>query len=187
MENPWDIINKGHNLSSYERDRMFLNVGGQDFADVSGLSGADSDGDGRSVVAADFRNQGLMDLIVRQVGGGPLLLFENQMPPRHYLEVSLRGKESNRLGIGSRLILEAGGRKQVQELYPINTYQSQGPTRVHFGLGDATKVERLVISWPSGEEQELKELAGDCHMVVTEGSQGREAFETVVPGTTIRP
>jgi hypothetical protein len=187
VENPWDIITKGHNLSSYERDRLFLNVGGRDFADVSGLSGADSDGDGRSVVAADFRNEGQMDLIVRQVGGGPLLLFENQMPRRHYLEVSLRGTASNRQGIGSRLTLEAGGRKQMQELYPINTYQSQGPTRVHFGLGDATRVDRLVISWPSGEEQELKDLAGDRHVVVTEGSQGGEAIETVVPGTTIRP
>jgi hypothetical protein len=187
VENPWEIITKGHNLSAYERDRLFLNVSGGDFADVSGLSGADSDGDGRSVVAADFRNNGQLDLLVRQAGGGPLRLFENQFPLRHYLEVSLRGTTSNRLGIGSRLVLEAGGRRQVREVYPINSFRSQGPIRAHFGLGEATKVDRLSIHWPSGEEQELIDLAGDRHIVVEEGQTGAAAAETVVPGHIMRP
>jgi enediyne biosynthesis protein E4 len=187
VENPWDIITQGHNLSAYERDRLFLNVAGRDFADVSGLSRADSEGDGRSVVAADFRNDGHLDLLVRQVGGGTLLLFENEFPRQHYLEVSLRGTTSNRLGIGSRLLLEAGGRKQVREVYPINTYRSQGPIRVHFGLGEATKVDRLAIRWPSGQEQELIDLAGDRHIVVEEGRQGSAAIEAVIPGQVIRP
>jgi hypothetical protein len=187
VENPWEIIAKGHNLSSYERDRLFLNVSGGDFAEVSGLSGADSDGDGRSVVAADFRNHGQLDLLVRQVGGGPLRLFENQFPPRHYLEVSLRGTKSNRLGIGSRLVLEARGKRQVREVYPINTFRSQGPIRAHFGLGDATRIDRLVIHWPSGEEQELNDLAADCHIMVEEGQPAAAAVKTVTPGQVMRP
>jgi hypothetical protein len=187
VENPWEIITKGHNLSAYERDRLFLNVSGRDFADVSGLSGADSDGDGRSVVAADFRNDGRLDLLVRQVGGGPLRLYENQFPPRHYLEISLRGTKSNRLGIGSRLTLQAGGRTQVREVYPINSFRSQGPTRAHFGLGDATSVDRLSIRWPSGEEQELTALGVDRHIVVEEGRKGTAALKTVVPGHIIPP
>src|SRR5438477_13084440 len=88
VNNPWDIIKNGHNLSSYERNRCYLNVRGQNFLDVSFLSGADNDGDGRSVVAADFRNDGRMDLLVRQVSGGAVLLYENRFPPRHYLKVS---------------------------------------------------------------------------------------------------
>jgi len=187
VENPWEIITKGHNLSSYERDRLFMNVEGRDFADASGLSGADSDGDGRSVVAADFRNNGQLDLLVRQVGGGPLRLFENQFPRRHYFEVSLRGTKSNRLGIGSRLVLEAGGRKQVREIYPINTFRSQGPIRAHFGLGESTKVDRLLIHWPSGEEQDLTDLAGDRHVLVQEGRIGAAALETVIPGQVMPP
>jgi hypothetical protein len=187
VENPWEIITKGHNLSAYERDRFFLNVSGRDFADVSGLSGADSVGDGRSVVAADFRNDGRLDLLVRQVGGGPLRLYENQFPRRHYLEISLRGTKSNRLGIGSRLTLQTGDRKQVREIYPINSFRSQAPTRAHFGLADTPKVDRLSIHWPSGEEQELTGLAADRHIVVEEGRKGTAALETVVPGHTIRP
>src|SRR5712692_7982224 len=101
--NSWQIVALGHNLSAFERKRAFLNVKGQDFLDISHLTGADSDGDGRSVVAADFRNVGMLDLIVRQAGGGPLLLFENRLPRKNYLMVSLRGQTSNRQGVGARL------------------------------------------------------------------------------------
>src|SRR5262249_57454850 len=134
--------------SSYERKRVFLNVQGQDFVDVSYLTGSDSDGDGRSVVAADFRNTGQLDLVVRQVGGGAVLLFENDFPRRHYLTVSLRGRASNRAGIGSRLEATVAGRTLIRELYPANGYRAQMPASVHFGLGSADPVERLTIRSP---------------------------------------
>jgi enediyne biosynthesis protein E4 len=186
-ENPWSIASSGHNLSSFERKRIFLNVGGKEFLDISYLTSADTDGDGRSVVAADFRNNGRQDLILRQAGGGPLMLFENNFAQRHYLKVTLRGSKSNRLGVGARLIAVAGGRQIVRELYPANSYMSQMPSLVHFGLGDSPRVDKLIIRWPSGEQQELNDLAADRHIVVTEGKSGDAAIETVVPGKTIRP
>jgi hypothetical protein len=171
-----------------------MNVGGKDFVDVSFLTAADSDGDGRSAVAADFRNNGRLGLVVRQTGGGALLFFENQFPQRHYLEVSLRGAagpagglSSNRLGVGARLVAEIQGRKLVRELYPINSYRSQAPNVVHFGLGDAAAVDRLTIRWPSGKVQELQDLAADAHIVVDEAKEGPAAVETVVPGRTVAP
>jgi hypothetical protein len=185
-ENPWDITAEGHNLSAYERKRTFLNLQGIGFLDISSLTGADSDGDGRSVIACDFRNNGKLDLVVRQVGGGPFLMFENNFPTRHYLEVSLRGKRSNRLGIGARLTAVVNGRPIVRELYPANTFASQAPSRVHFGLGEASKVEHLTIRRPSGVKQTLHDLAGDRHVVIEEATEG-PGVETVVPGQTIRP
>jgi hypothetical protein len=187
VSNPWQVVAYGHNLSAFERNRAFLNVRGQHFLDISHLTGADSDGDGRSVVAADFRNVGLLDLIVRQAGGGPLLLYENRLPRRHYLEVSLRGRASNRQGVGARLTAVAGGQQQVRELYPANGYYSQAPNRVHFGLGDAPEVDRLTVRWPSGRVQVLTGLQADRHIVVDEGKDGPAAVETVVPGRTIAP
>jgi len=191
VENPWDIIQNGHNLSCYERKRVFLNVPGdihgRDFLDISALTGADNDSDGRSVVAGDFRNNGQLDLVVRQVGGGPVVLYENHFPRRHYLEVSLRGTRSNRLGIGTRLVAEVQGRQLVREQYPLNSYRSQMPNIVHFGLGDATSVERLTILWPSGVRQVLTDLAVDRHIIVEEGRAGEEAVETIQPGRTIVP
>jgi enediyne biosynthesis protein E4 len=186
-ENPWDIITQGHNLSAYERNRTWLNLRGQQFLDISFLSGTDSDGDGRCVVAADFRNNGRLDLAVRQVGGGPFLLFANEFPQRHYLEVSLRGTRSNRLGIGARLTAEAGDLRLVREMYPANSFRSQAPCVAHFGLAGADRVRRLTIRWPSGTVQVLTDLAADRHVVVTEGKGGAAAVEAVVPGRTIQP
>jgi hypothetical protein len=169
VENPWQIMALGHNLSAYERKRAFLNVRGQAFLDISHLTRADNDGDGRSVVAADFFNTGRLDLIVRQVGGGALLLYENRFPQKHFLKVSLRGNESNRQGIGARLTAVVGGQPRVRELYPANTYRSQAPNIVHFGLGDADSVERLTVRWPSGKVQEIRDVKADRHILIEEG------------------
>lgn len=185
--NPWAIVRDGHNLSAFERNRVYLNVGGTEFVDVSGISGADSDGDGRAAVAADFRNTGMPDVIVRQVGGGPLALYENHFPQAHYLTVSLRGDKSNRRGIGAKLVAEVGGRKVVRELFPANSFASQTPPQVLFGLAKDTKVDKLTIRWPSGKEQVLTDLAADRHVVIDESKEGADAVETVVPGQTIRP
>ena len=190
-ENPFDIVKAGHNLSAYERKRVFLNVAGPDgqrnFLDVSGVSGADNEGDGRSVVAGDFRHTGQLDLVMRQSGGGPVVLYENHFPKRHYLEVTLRGtmkeyepgRRSNRQGVGARLVAEAGGRRIVREMYPLDSFRSQMPNVVHFGLGDAERIDKLTILWPSGLKQELTDLTGDRLVTVEEGS---DVVETVQPG-----
>ena len=168
VPNPWAFPQQGKNLSSYERNRVFLNRGSLQFADISYLSGADSDGDARCAVAADFNGDGMLDVAVRQAGGGSLLIYENRLPHKHYLEVSLRGSKSNRAGVGARLVAEANGHVQTRELYPANTFRSQAPALVHFGLGDASTVERLTVYWPSGTVQEFRDLAADRHIVVQE-------------------
>jgi hypothetical protein len=189
--NPWQIINEGHNLSAFERKRMYLNVagpkGGREFLDISHISGTDNDGDGRAVVAADFRNTGMPDLIVRQAGGGPLLLYENRLPQAHYLMVTLRGSKSNRHGIGARLVAEVSGRKIVRELYPACGHFSQAPGQVHFGLAGDTKVDKLTIKWPSGKEQVLTDIRADRHVVIDEARDGADAIETVTPGKVFAP
>jgi len=187
VDNPWDIVAAGHNLSNHERQRLYMNQKGKAFFDLSFLSGADSDGDGRSVVAADFRNNGQLDLVVRKSGGGPIAVYENQFPKRHYLEVSLRGRKSNRLGIGARLVAVVKGQQIVRELFPVNSFRSQMPNVVHFGLGDETSVDRLTIRWPSGIVQELSGVAGDRHIVVEEGKEGSAAIQTVIPGQVFLP
>lgn len=185
VENPFDFNQNRLNLSAFERNRLYLNVRGRNFVEASYLSAADSDGDGRSVVAGDFRNQGKMDLVVRQAGGGVLLLYQNELPQGHYLKITLRGRKSNRLGIGARLIATVKGQKLVRDQFPQSTtFFSQAASIVHFGLGDSDRVERLKVRWPSGLEQELADLAGDRHIVIEEGNP---AVETVVPGQPIAP
>jgi hypothetical protein len=170
VENPFQIAAQGRSLSGYERNRIYLNSRGLEFYEISGLTGADSDGDGRGVVASDLNGDGMEDLLVRQAGGGSLLVFENRFPHAHWLDVSLRGGKSNSLGIGARLVAQVGPQKLVRELYPHDSFKSQSPARAHFGLGRATKVDRLTITWPSGFVQELTDVAADRHIRVREGN-----------------
>lgn len=170
VDNPWKIAAAGKSLSGYERNRIFLNDGNGAFFEISGLTGgADSDGDGRAVVPCDVTGDGLEDLIIRQAGGGPLLVFENRFPVAHWLQLSLRGEKSNRQGIGARITAEAGGQTLTRELFPHNTYFSQAPAHVHFGLGTAQKVDKLTIRWPSGLVQEFHDLAPDRRLTIREG------------------
>ncbi len=170
VDNPWKIAAAGKSLSGYERNRLFLNGGHGGFYEISGLSGgADSDGDGRGVVPCDVTGDGMEDLIIRQSGGGPLLVFENRFPPSGWLQVSLRGVKNNRQGIGARIIAETGGRRLTRELFPHNTYASQAPAHVHFGLGAATQVDRLTVRWPDGTLQEFTDVAANRRLVIEEG------------------
>jgi hypothetical protein len=184
VDNPWEIVGNGHNLSAYERKRVFWNVKGGNFLDISHLTSADDDSDGREVVAADFRNNGRMDVVTRNAGGGVFRFYENNFPQRHYLKVTLRGTKSNRQGIGARLVAHVGNRQIVREMFPVNTFHSQMPNLAHFGLGDDTKVDRLSIRWPSGLVQDFTDLQADRHIVVTEGAA---ECETVTPGRIIPP
>ncbi len=180
--NPFNISTK-HNLSGYERNRTYLNIAGKNFVDISHITGADSDGDGRCVVPLDFDNDGRQDLVVRQVGGGSLMVFKNKFPQKHWLRISLRGVESNRLGIGARVIAKLGERSIVREMYPVNTYNSQAPSVIHLGLGDATSIDSLSILWPSGKKQQIGKIPADRHVIIREGDNDVHA---ITPGQPIK-
>ena len=179
--NPFEIY-MSQNLSCFERNRLFLNTGDGQFVDVSFSTGIDSDSDGRSAIPMDINNDGMQDLVLRQAGGGPLLVLQNNFPTANYLKVTLRGTKSNRQGIGSRLTATVGSRQIVREVYPVNTYRSQRPLAAHLGLGAAEKIDELTIRWPSGTQQVLKDISCNQHVLVTEESDG---WLPIVPGTTI--
>lgn len=183
MESPWEIFQR-HNLSSFERNRAFLNVGGRNFLDISHISGADTDGDSRSAITVDFNHDGRLDLVLRQAGSQPIVLYESRFPQRHFLQVTLRGRAGNRLALGSRLMAFVGEQQIVRELYPLNSFRSQQPLAVHFGLGEAERVDKVVVLWPSGRKQTFSGLPANRHVVLTEGS---ERIEIVEPGRPVEP
>jgi hypothetical protein len=78
------------------------------------------------------------------------------------------GTRGNRDGIGARLSLTTGGRTQIREVRSGYGYLGANDLRVHFGLGQATRIERLEIRWPSGSVQALADLAADQLLVVRE-------------------
>lgn len=190
VSSPWEFSTSGENLSCYETNGIHWNAGDGSFMDMSFVSGADSDGDGRSVVAWDLTQDGMPELLVRQAGGGALIIYRNRFPKRSWLHLSLRGVKSNRFGIGAKVIAEIGNRRVARELYPIVNFLSQSPAAVHLGLGEAARVDRLTIRWPSGQEQVFKDIEVNRHLLVREDATapevvtaGRPARNTGAPGS----
>jgi len=176
-ESPWTIASN-ENLSAFERNRFYINFYGENFFDMSFVSGTDTDGDGRSVISADLDNDGMNELIVRQVGGGPLKIFKNNFPKLNYIKISLRGVESNSFGIGSKIEINSLGKSYVRELYPINTYRSQSPSLAHFGLNEIKVIDEIKIYWTSGKIQSFSNIDVNQHLIITEGNKDYEAFIT---------
>ena len=170
VENPFLLAGGGNNLSAFERNRVYLNLKGGAFLDASFATGADIDSDSRSVVAADFDRDGALDLLVGSAGGGPLRLFRNDFPPVRRVAIELRGVESNRPGIGSRIVVHAGGRRIVRDVFPANGGFGQGPAELLIGVGDAEKIDKLSVRWPTGKLQEFRDLPVDRRLSISEGS-----------------
>ena len=83
--------------------------------------------------------------------------------------VRVIGTKSNRSGIGARLTLTTGGRRQVREVQSGSSYLGQNDLRVHFGLGQANRSERLEIRWPSGATEVVTDLPVNHVLTIREG------------------
>jgi hypothetical protein len=134
----------------------------------------------RGVAAGDLFNSGNVDLVIEDLAGEPMILKNNGIAGKHWVSFELQGTKSNRLAIGARVKIVAGGMTQTEEIHSGGSYLSQNDLRVHFGLNIATKVESVEIRWPSGKVEQLKNLDCDKHYAVLEG-QG------IVPVEKIRP
>jgi hypothetical protein len=146
---------KGRSLSGYQRKRVWINDGFGNFTDVAQAVGATDNNDGRAVALADLRNTGALDVIVANQRG-PLLIYENQVAPgRHWIQFELEGSAGNRSAIGARVELYWNGRVQVQEVSAAAGFAAQNQRPLHYGLGQAGAVDRVVIRWPSGASQTI--------------------------------
>ena len=109
-----------------------------------------------------------MDIAVSTIDDSAMLLRNETEGPGHWLMVHLTGTVSNRDAVGARVVLTTAGTSQLRERTGGGSYLSSSDPRLHFGLGDAVKVDRLEILWPSGRRQVLTELSVDQVLQVTE-------------------
>ncbi len=158
-------------LAGYQATRVWVNDGAGRFVDVAPMVGAADRYDGRSVALADFGNRGVLDVVVANQRG-PLLLYRNEVAPgRHWVAFDLEGgcrpdtpagtPCTNRSAVGAQVTIHWGGQQQVQEVIASSGFCAQNQRRLHFGLGDATGVERVVVRWPSGKMQDIPNPALD--------------------------
>ena len=86
----------------------------------------------------------------------------------HWLELRLRGTVSNRDGLGAKVYVDAGGKKQFRDTSARSHTFAQDSPVVHFGLGGASVVDTVTIKWPSGITQTLTSVASNRIVTITE-------------------
>ena len=134
----------------------------------------------RGLAVGDLFNDGNMDVVVEDLQGTPMILRNHGIPGQHWVSFELAGTKSNRLAIGAKVKIVAGGMTQTAEVHSGGSYISQNDLRVHFGLAKATAIDSVEIRWPSGAVDRLKDLAADQFYAVLEG-------KGLVPPERIRP
>ncbi|HLM99242.1 MAG TPA: CRTAC1 family protein [Bryobacteraceae bacterium] len=149
---------------------VFRAVGDWKFEDVSLSAGPffDVKSVGRGAAFADYDNDGKIDAFIVNLGSPAYLLHNTSPVANHWISVKLTGHKSNRDGIGAQVEVLAGGNRQQRERTAGSGYLSQDDPRVHFGLGGATKIDRLIVTWPSGTKQVMENVPVDRIMTVEE-------------------
>ncbi|MGA2215761.1 MAG: CRTAC1 family protein [Bryobacteraceae bacterium] len=141
--------------SGYQKKKLFHNLGGQTFKEISAQAGVDNDLDGRGIAIGDFNNDGRLD-IVQTNANQPSLLYQGVTEGGgNWVQFLLTGTKSNRDAIGARIQITADGLTQIREIDGGNGYAGESMRRAHFGIDKATKIDALEIHCPSGKVEKL--------------------------------
>jgi hypothetical protein len=151
---------------------LLENLGDGTFRDVSLESG-----NGLGIVASskgagfdDLDNDGDLDVVILNANGRPSILRNDIETIRRSVQVVLRGKNANRDGVGCRVKVITGEREQIAEVHRGQGYQSGYGNRLHFGLGDAAKVDRLEVRWLGGGVDIIDNPPAAPFLEIAEGS-----------------
>ncbi len=159
--------------TSYRQPKVaYYNLHDGTFANVTSEAGAalNEAHSGRGLALGDLFNDGREDALVNNMNEAPSL-YCNTALVGNWISLQLEGVKSNRAALGAVVILEqeVGKDKHEKEVRSGGGYISQSDLRVHFGLGKATRAEKIVIHWPSGLIETLSDLPANHYYYVREG------------------
>jgi enediyne biosynthesis protein E4 len=112
---------------------------------------------GRGSAHGDLDNDGDIDIVVVNLVGAPVVL-RNDAPQGNWITLTLEMANGNRDAIGTKIRVTAAGRTQSSIVRGAGSYLSVHDRRPHFGIGAATRVDRIDIVWPNGEKQTLTDV-----------------------------
>ena len=164
----------------YKRPRLvYRNLGNGRFEDVSALSGPgiQAEFSSRGAAFGDFDNDGAMDVLVMNMHEPPSLLHNRLRNDNHWLKLRLEGTKSNRASIGAAVLLEAGGLRQADTVLSQSSFLSVNDPRLHFGLGSATRADRITVRWPNGVEEVFPGVEANALYLLKEGSGQPQRLE----------
>jgi hypothetical protein len=157
------------NVGYAQPPQLFQNLGGGKFRDVANEIGGEFDRPkvGRGLAVGDFDRDGDLDLLLTTNNGGAYLYRNDVSNGHRSIRFHLVGTKSNRDAIGATVRLYVDGRVQTRMVRSGSSYLSQSELPVTFGVGKQDRIEKVVITWPSGRSEELAKLAtGKAYQVV---------------------
>lgn len=149
---------------------LFRGLGQDRYEDASREAGAvlNDRTVARGACFADYDNDGRMDAFLVNLGDRGKLVHNISQNTGHWSAILLKGTKSNRDGIGAKVEIFAGAKHELQERVAESGYLSQNDARLHFGLGKATTIDKIVVRWPSGVIQTLTQQPVDQVITVEE-------------------
>lgn len=169
------VIDEHHIDSTYAEPKLlYHNISGPEamrrFEDVSNSSGPGIRilSSGRGVAFGDYDNDGDMDIVINNMNGHAYLLRNEGGNRNHWIKIKTVGVKSNRNGIGTRIEVRTGTERQIDEVRSGGSYVSQNDLRVHFGLGDRAAVDEIILRWPSGQVDRIRDVSADRSITVEE-------------------
>jgi hypothetical protein len=126
---------------------------------------------------ADLDNDGDLDLVINNENSEAFVYRNNSTGklPNHYLKIKFNGTAPNTFGLGARVTLFAQGKQQVSEQMPCRGFQSAVEPVLHFGLGNSTVIDSLVVQWPGLKEQVIQHVPIDTTITVHQSAATRPA------------
>ncbi|MGA2131994.1 MAG: CRTAC1 family protein [Bryobacteraceae bacterium] len=152
-----------------QNNTVFRNLTGTKWEALTAEAGLDAAPPARhrGLAFGDLDGDGRIDVVVTALAH-PAEVWMNRSPAGHWLDIQLEGTKSNRDGIGARIEVKTKGGTQTNHMTSSVGYASSSYGPVHFGLGADTSAESVVIHWPSGIVQTLKNVPGDRLVKVKE-------------------
>ena len=167
-------VDKQHLGSNFQEPKiLYRNNANGTFTDISAQAGAGitTSTSARGLAIGDLWNNGQLSAVISNMNAHPSLLVNQIKSPDHWIAFRTVGTKSNRDGIGARLTVKAGGRLRMDEVRSGSSYSSSSDMRVHFGLGETTKIDFVEVRWPSGLLERFEGLSVDSIHELKEGTR----------------
>ena len=163
-----------------EQNLAYRNSGNLTFKDATKDWGLDHVGMSYGAAYGDLDRDGDLDLIVANLNEPPSL-YRNNSETGAWLTVRLNGSRSDREAMGALVTIQAGETKHVRQNVPMSGYLSHNLAELHFGLGDADKIDFLTVRWPDGHLQTLRDLKTNQHLVITQSEKPGPKYQRAQP------